>query len=70
MVAEKDEHAERVDRAGETMSDALQVVRRMMESGEPVVDGADLDTWTMRFIAAAHMTGWALNAEREANAEE
>ena len=70
MVAEKDEHAERVDRAGETMSQTMRVVRRMMQSGEPVVDGADLDTWTMRFIAAAHLTGWAIKVEREANSEE
>lgn len=52
--------------ADAAQSEAFAMMRRLMQSGAPEIDGADLEKWTMRFVAAAHATGWAMKAaERE-----
>jgi hypothetical protein len=42
------------------------MMRRLMQSDAPKINGADLDEWTMRFVVAAHATGWALAAVNSA----
>jgi hypothetical protein len=61
-VTEEHTPAERdVIAADAAQSEAFAMVRRLMHSGAPEIDGADLEQWTMRFTVAAHATGWALD---------
>lgn len=52
--------------ADAAQSEAYAMIRVLMHSGAPEIDGADLEAWTMRFIAAAHATGWAIAQAKQA----
>lgn len=52
--------------ADRAQAQAYAMMRRLMQSDAPKINGADLDEWTMRFVVAAHATGWALAAVNSA----